>query len=149
MCYFIRAPKTSNSANSAAFSLGSFVKVILRKRPEIFPAIFSMRILSVEVVFDWSITSFQLLSASNVSILYPKLASSGKASFTWAISTNRSKSTCHQFPSSVLAACQKEFGLPSLAKRGERPGASLLVRVGLSRPKLVAAALASSPVKLT
>nr|WP_314897861.1 hypothetical protein [uncultured Flavobacterium sp.] len=62
-------PKTSNSANSAAFLLGSYVKVILRKRPEIFLVIFSIRILSVEVVWDWSVTNFQLLSASNVSIL--------------------------------------------------------------------------------
>ena len=61
----------------------------------------------------------------------------------------RSKSTRNQAFVSSASACQYVAGFPSLANRAPCPGASLLARVGLFRPKARSGPDAGCSVKRT
>ena len=73
--------------------------------------------------------------SSDTSISITPVAARGKVSLVLPTVTIRSKSTRSHGFLSPSAACQNVSVLPSLARRPLCPGASLLARVGFSRPK--------------
>src|SRR5665213_1640467 len=64
------------------------------------------------------------------------MPSNGNVSLTELTATMRSKSTSNHASVAAASACQNVAAFPSLAKLPLWPGASLLARVGLFKPKV-------------